>query len=810
MVMQFFRSERDNLLKKIERGEWQDPQNKLQLLAKAAGSGDYRLSDLAFMFRHADMEVVRYATEHALPQATTSEILTTLLGVLPKLATQPQQRSVVLESLRKVRPEPLARQISQRLHSGDALQVEAALGLLEQLPPLPDWLPCWNDALEKLQGPLRQRALDSLFAGEMWRDQSLLEGLARDPDPHVRLRFLDALRSHGVSPFEGVVALALQDDAPQVRHAALELLSAAQPVLRPADLLPLSTLADTRVRDSAVRNLLTPESKRPQHLRQLLARLAEVSERDAERGLRSLAALAIDLYPLLGEVYGEAQGAVRRLAGRALLGGDDAHTRTAALELVSGEDWWTRVAALDALARLKDEEVVPKLVPLLRDEQIRAPTIGALVAIGGEGASELVNNLLEDPRPEVRREVLQAIDRHCAAEAGDLLQHMAQNDPETSNQQYAQAILGNLAPGEADFNDPLPGPPHPRLEELCQRAADALATDLHLAADSEPRFRVDGALSGVGDKLSASEFNTLVDSMLSPPQRQALPSAQTMEVGFRRRSGTWVRGQIFTSQRGRQARLHIFPAHPPPLAELGLPACVTQSTQLTHGLVVLAGPSGSGRATTRAALVEAIAAQRSVSIVCLEATTELELTAGCGLIHQRRRGVHFQSWAEGIWQALDSDADLIVAAELDAEGLWWALEACHAGKLIVLSPRATSISGALSSLAANLPAPRRAQGLRRLAEQLQLALCQVLIAGKGGGRIACCSWIQPWDALRARMATGAFDELAELIGARPECMTRDRALAAMLEAGRIELEEAQLWAEHPADLPESRRTEASA
>jgi twitching motility protein PilT len=362
------------------------------------------------------------------------------------------------------------------------------------------------------------------------------------------------------------------------------------------------------------------------------------------------------------------------------------------------------------------------------------------------------------------------------------------------------------------------------LEGLLAQARARGASDLHLAPGASPRIRVDGELIALaGPSLDGDEVRALCGPVLAEAERLAPRGAGDVAVAFETPGQGRFRVSLFGRAGGVGAVFRVVPATPPALESLGLPAAALELCERPRGLVLIAGPSGSGRSTTMAAMVAAINARQPRHVVTLEDPVEHVHAHARGLVNQRQVGVDAPSIAAGVRAALRQDPDVIVAGALaDGEATGAALAAAEAGHLCLATASGATIAQALAGLVELFPAHGRTAARARLASALAGVVGQRLIPLVGGGRVLAVELLVPGPAER----TSIRDDDATALHAHMQAgavglQTLNRALADLYLARRITLEAAigqsgdptelqQLIAERGQPSPPRRTTSAFA
>jgi twitching motility protein PilT len=250
------------------------------------------------------------------------------------------------------------------------------------------------------------------------------------------------------------------------------------------------------------------------------------------------------------------------------------------------------------------------------------------------------------------------------------------------------------------------------LDRLIETLWTQGGTDLHLTAGSPPLIRLDGELGPVKEMpaLSADDVERLIVPLLTADQLAARKALREIDFSFSWRERARLRGNVY-SQRGLPAlALRIIPHEIPTTAELGLPAAVERFAALKQGLVLVTGPTGSGKSTTLASLIDAINRERACHILTIEDPIEYVHNHRRAMVNQREVGLDSASFADALRSALREDPDVILVGEMrDLESIHFALTLAETGHLVFATLHTNDTSQAIDRLIDVFPADRQAQ-----------------------------------------------------------------------------------------------------
>jgi twitching motility protein PilT len=334
------------------------------------------------------------------------------------------------------------------------------------------------------------------------------------------------------------------------------------------------------------------------------------------------------------------------------------------------------------------------------------------------------------------------------------------------------------------------------LEALLREMRARGASDLHLAPGSTPRLRLEGELIALpGPQLTAEDVQVLCAPVLAEAQRRTLDDGGDVSIAFEAQALGRFRVCLFRRAGALGAVFRAIPSELPRARELGLPAAALALCERSRGLVLVTGPTGSGRSTTLAAMVSTINADRRRHIVTIEDPVEHVHTHAQCLVSQRQIGSDARSVARAVRAALRQDPDVVVIGELsDAEGVDAALTAAEAGHLCLAAAHGASAVQALTHLIDLFPVHRQTTARGRLALALESVLNQRLIPrATGGGRVLAVELLIPGAADRALIRDDNLPALYPHMQASPDAtgmQTLNRSLAELYLAREITLEAA--------------------
>ncbi|TMA48750.1 MAG: type IV pilus twitching motility protein PilT [Deltaproteobacteria bacterium] len=328
------------------------------------------------------------------------------------------------------------------------------------------------------------------------------------------------------------------------------------------------------------------------------------------------------------------------------------------------------------------------------------------------------------------------------------------------------------------------------MDELLRETADLGASDLHLSAGLPPLMRIHGDLTRTEHPaLSAAGVTALVNSIMSEEQRQTFQAEHEIDFACEVPGKGRFRVNAFVQSRGPGAVLRTIPTAIPTLESLNLPPVLKELCTRERGLVLVTGPTGSGKSTTLAAMVDLINQTWDAHILTVEDPIEFVHPPKRCLVNQREVGPHTRSFSNALRSALREDPDVILVGELrDLETMSLALTAAETGHLVFGTLHTSSAPKTIDRIIDVFPAGQQNQIRTMVSESLEAVVAQTLVKRKGGGRIAACEILIGAPAVRNLIREGKLHQIPSIMqtSQRLGMQTLDLALADLMKRGLIE------------------------
>ena len=315
------------------------------------------------------------------------------------------------------------------------------------------------------------------------------------------------------------------------------------------------------------------------------------------------------------------------------------------------------------------------------------------------------------------------------------------------------------------------------------------ASDLHLSTGNPPILRIHGDMFPYkGDVMSADEVKRMLYSIMTEQQRADYE--KDFEIDFAISFGDSMRFRVnaFNTLNGPAAVLRLIPNRIQSLEELGAPDLFKRLCLLPKGLILVTGPTGSGKSTTLAAMVDFINATEAKHIITIEDPVEFVHTSKKSLINQREVGKNTKSFAKALRSALREDPDVILVGEMrDIETIQLALTAAETGHLVMGTLHTNSAPKTIDRIIDAFPAGDKEMVRAMLSMSLEAVITQGLLKRKDGGRIAVHEIMLGTGAVRNLIRAGKVPQLYSLIQISAKigmCTMRD-SIYSLLEQGII-------------------------
>ena len=346
-----------------------------------------------------------------------------------------------------------------------------------------------------------------------------------------------------------------------------------------------------------------------------------------------------------------------------------------------------------------------------------------------------------------------------------------------------------------------------RIEILLEEIVRKNASDLHLQVGLPPMMRVDGILTPFSgyNQLNAEEVEQLVFAILDDDQRKILIKDKEFDFSFAFGDLGRFRVNAFHEKGNLAASLRLIPNQIKTINELGLPSVVQSFAEYPRGLILVTGPTGSGKSTTLAALIDKINNEKAQHIITIEDPIEFTHKSKRSVIAQREVHYDTYSFSAALRSSLRQDPDVVLIGEMrDLETISAAITIAETGHLVFATLHTNAAAQSIDRMIDVFPPHQQPQVRSQLANILQGICAQRLVPAIGGGRVVAAEIMVANPAIRNIIREGKTHQLDTVIqtGADQGMQTMDRTLVKMVQSGIITYDDAREFA---VDLVEFER-----
>ncbi len=344
------------------------------------------------------------------------------------------------------------------------------------------------------------------------------------------------------------------------------------------------------------------------------------------------------------------------------------------------------------------------------------------------------------------------------------------------------------------------------LRELLEEMVKLGASDLHLTVGAPPVIRIDGKLVRTKhDMLTSEQIKKLAYSMLNEKQKMKFEQNSELDLSFGIEKMSRFRCNLFIQRGNVAVALRQIPYEIKSFEELGLPKVCADLASLPRGLVLVTGPTGSGKSTTLAAIIDKINKERAVHIITVEDPIEYLHRHQKALINQREVYADTTSFAVALKYALREDPDVVLVGEMrDLETIEAALSISETGHLAFATLHTNSAAESINRIVDAFPSNQQEQIRVSLSFSIQAILSQTLIPKIGGGRCMVQEIMIATPAIRALIRDDKIHQMYSMIqsGQKYGMKTLNQSLAELSQGGKITLNDAMNYSQNPQELSE--------
>jgi twitching motility protein PilT len=377
---------------------------------------------------------------------------------------------------------------------------------------------------------------------------------------------------------------------------------------------------------------------------------------------------------------------------------------------------------------------------------------------------------------------------------------IAQPTPDAASASVPQPAPASAAPPAAESAQPL------TIEDMLEHVLARDASDLHLTAGVQPTIRVNGALEPLEGfpRVLPEDTQRILYRMLSSEEQQILETQRQLDIAYSVPGLARFRVNVYYQRGALGAAFRLIPAALKTLEELKLPAILQSFVDKPRGLVLVTGPTGSGKSTTLAAIIDEINRTRSDHIMTIEDPIEFLHQHKRCVVNQRAIGADAHGFSEALRAALRQDPDVILLGEMrDLETISTALTAAETGHLVFATLHTQDAPSSVDRLIDVFPAAQQEQVRVQIAATLQGIVTQTLLPrADGRGRVAALEILLPDDAVRNLIRQAKAEQIYSIMqtGTARGMQTLEQALAELVRVGTITSEVALSRSSRPEQL----------
>jgi twitching motility protein PilT len=342
--------------------------------------------------------------------------------------------------------------------------------------------------------------------------------------------------------------------------------------------------------------------------------------------------------------------------------------------------------------------------------------------------------------------------------------------------------------------------------DLLMEVVHRKASDLHLSSGANPTVRVRGRLTALEDypKLSSTDTREIVYSILTGDQRQRLETNWQLDFAYSIPGHARFRVNAYYQRGAIGAAFRLIPFGLSSIDDLGLPSVVHELTRKPRGFVLVTGPTGSGKSTSLAAMIDEINATRDEHIMTIEDPIEFLHGHKRCIVNQRELGADAHSFADALKAALRQDPDVILVGEMrDLETISTALTAAETGHLVFATLHTQDSAQTIDRIIDVFPAHQQGQVRVQLSVALQGIITQQLLPNAdGSGRVAATEVLVPNAAIRNLIREGKTHQIYSVLqtSSAAGMQTMDASLATLVRSGQISQQLAETRSSTPDEL----------
>lgn len=334
-----------------------------------------------------------------------------------------------------------------------------------------------------------------------------------------------------------------------------------------------------------------------------------------------------------------------------------------------------------------------------------------------------------------------------------------------------------------------------QIQKLLTHAVKSEASDIHLSEGYPPIVRVDGKLQPIkGKVLTKTDMEDIVIQILDEYQMERFKERMELDFGYSIPDVAHFRVNVFTVLGGYGMAFRVIPSRIRSITELGLPECLVKLSREVEGLVLVTGPTGHGKSTTLAAMIDQMNTERGWHIITIEDPIEYNHPKKNSLIQQRELGHHTHSFTNALRSALREDPDAILVGEMrDLETISLALTAAETGHLVLSTLHTRTAPDTINRIIDVFPPDQQRQVMAQISSSLLAVISQRLLSDASGvGRVAAVEVMLANSAIRNLIRERKIHQIRSIMQASGDqgMITLDDSLLQLMRNGRITRQDA--------------------
>jgi twitching motility protein PilT len=342
------------------------------------------------------------------------------------------------------------------------------------------------------------------------------------------------------------------------------------------------------------------------------------------------------------------------------------------------------------------------------------------------------------------------------------------------------------------------------IEQALDRLLELGGSDLLISCGSPPRLRRDGRLELLnGVALTPAAVEPMLRGLLDDVQWHELQARRSVDFAFTWREQVRIRGNAYFQRGSLAAAFRMLPIRIPTFEELGVPESVYKLIDRHQGLILVTGPTGSGKSTTQAAMIDYVNRNRPCHVVTVEDPIEYVHQHQTAIVDQRQVGIDTPSFGEALRSVFREDPDVVLIGEMrDLETMASALSIAETGHLVLATVHTNDASQAVDRILDAFPTGQAQQARVQLAACLAGVIYQQLLPAVGGGRVAAFELLIATSAVRSLIKEGKTNQLRNVMqtSLREGSQTLERSLSELLHSGVVTERDARSRSSHPQEI----------